>query len=406
MLEVQTMLGIEKFEPERLQLARQMYDDLSKTALAEMINVAPSTVKKWEDGTHSPQPEVLASLADALRIPMHWFLRKVPIHGDPVFLNRAKKRVLKAPCSRSNAMLINLAEIHSIADEWISFPKVDLIAPLSREEALSLNEGKIQILAEKLRAHWGLGLSPIPNLTKRLERAGITITRFEIGYEDMDGTSAWINDKPYIFIAADKHNFYRSRFDLAHELGHIIMHKNLTQDDKKDWFDKLEDQAHYFANCFLFPINAFIAETRSRISLESLMLLKKRWGISLAAMIFKARNLNIISEEQYTKLWRSFRYRGYTKSEPYDEATSPEEPTLVKNTIMMLLEQGGFDKANIIDKFALKKHLELLAGLPKGFLDDDFGQLISMKPQPSKQSMSEKISSPFKSANIIKFSRN
>lgn len=400
------MLGIDKFEPERLKLARQMYDDLSKTALATMIDVAPSTVTKWEDGTHSPQPEVLNNLAEALGIPLHWFIRKIPNYGNPLFLNRAKKRVLKAPCFRSNAMLMNLAEVHAIADEWISFPKVDLITALSREEALSLDDGKIHLLAEQLRTHWGLGSSPIPNLMKRMERAGLVVARFEIGYEEMDGTSAWINDKPYIFIAADKHNYFRSRFDLAHELGHIVMHRYLTEEDKKNWFDKLEKQAHYFANCFLFPTKAFIAETRSRISLESLMLLKKRWGISLAAMIYKAKDLNIISEDQYSKLWRSYRYRGYTKSEPYDTETTPEEPNLLKNTIKMLLEQGGFDKANIIDKFGLKKHLELLAGLPKGFLDDDFGQIINMKPTTIKSNQLESLTQSSKPAEIIKFSRN
>lgn len=399
------MLGIDKFEPERLKLARQMYDDLSKTALATMIDVSPSTVKKWEDGTHSPQPEVLNYLSDALGIPLHWFIRKVPNYGNPLFLNRAKKRVLKGPCSRSNAMLLNLAEMHSIADEWISFPKVDLIESLSRDESLSLNEGKIQSLAEKLRTHWGLGSSPIPHLMKRIERAGIVVARFEIGYDEMDGTSAWINEKPYIFIAADKNNYFRSRFDLAHELGHIVMHRYLTEEDKKNWFDKLETQAHYFANCFLFPTSAFVAETRGHISLESLTLLKKRWGISLAAMIYKAKTLDIISEDQYSKLWRSYRYRGYTKVEPYDADTIPEEPNLLKNTIKMLLEQGGFDKANIIDKFGLKKHLELLAGLPKGFLDDDFGQIINIKSKKQKTVQPESLIDQKQTADIIKFVR-
>ena len=136
------------------------------------------------------------------------------------------------------------------------------------------------------------------------------------------------------------------------------------------------------------------------------MLLKKRWGISLAAMIYKAKDLNIISEDQYSKLWRSYRYRGYTKLEPYDTETIPEEPNLLKNMIKMLLEQGGFDKANIIDKFGLKKHLELLAGLPKGFLDDDFGQIINMKPTTIKSNQLESLSQSSKSAEIIKFSRN
>ena len=72
----------------------------------------------------------------------------------------------------------------------------------------------------------------------------------------------------------------------------------------------------------------------------------------------------------------------------------------------MLLEQGGFDKANIIDKFGLKKHLELLAGLPKGFLDDDFGQIINMKPTTIKSNQLESLTQSSKPAEIIKFSRN
>lgn len=396
------MLGVERFEPERLKLARQMYDDLSKASLAEMINVSPSTITKWEDGTHNPQGELLTSLSDALQIPVHWFLRPNPCYGEPLFLNRAKKRILKAPCTRSNAMLKNLAELHSIASEWIGFPEVDLIKCLSKKEADFLDKGKIQELTEKLRTHWGLGLSPITNLMKRIERAGIIVTRFEIGYDDMDGTSAWINDRPYIFVAADKNNYFRSRFDLAHELGHIIMHKNLTEEDKRDRFDELELQAHYFASCLLFPVKAFVAEVGSKFSIESLTLLKKRWGISIAAMLVKVKELKLVSEEHIGRLWRSYRYRGYSKSEPYDSDILPEEPNLMKNAIKMLLEEGGFDKSNIIDKFGLKKHLELLFCLPKGFLNEDFGQIINIKRTIHTRSKPHGLSSP--AAEVINFS--
>ncbi|WP_159196936.1 ImmA/IrrE family metallo-endopeptidase, partial [Klebsiella pneumoniae] len=144
-----------------------------------------------------------------------------------------------------------------------------LIESLSRTEALLLTHHQIEEIASKLREHWGVGISPIQDLTKRIEKSGVIVTRFEIGYDDMDGSSAWINDRPFIFIAADKDNYFRSRFDISHELGHLIMHKNLTQEDKKVRFDLLEEQAHYFASCLLFPPNAFIAEA-NKISIESL----------------------------------------------------------------------------------------------------------------------------------------
>lgn len=381
------MQGIEFFKPERLKLARNMYDGISKVALADMLNVSPSTITKWEDGTHYPQSEALDKLSEALHIPTHWFLKNLPDFGNPLFLNRAKKRVLKAPCDRSNAMLLNLAEVTIIASEWINLPEVDLIEVFSRSEALMINDGIIQNTAEKLRNHWGLGKAPISNLTKRLERAGIIIARFDIGYDDMDGTSAWINNRPYIFIAADKNNYFRSRFDLAHELGHIIMHKNLSHEDKKTMFDELERQAHFFASCFLLPTDVFALEVR-RPSIESLMMLKKRWGISIAAMIYKLQDLKITSEESSSRLWRSYRYRGFSKLEPYDHDVEPEQPTLLKNVFELLLKEGGFAKSNIVDKFGLKKHLELLANLPQDFLNDDFGQIISIKNaiSPSKTS--------------------
>ncbi|MHA3081377.1 helix-turn-helix domain-containing protein [Acinetobacter sp. ANC 5502] len=403
------MLGVDNFEPERLKLARQMYNDLSKASLADILNVSPSTITKWEDGTHKPQANILQMMSDFFQIPVNWFLRPSPNYGSPLFLNRAKKRVLLSACTKSNTMLLNLAEIHSIANEWVGFPKLNLIPCLNRKEALSLfdlsdGKGKIQKLTEELRKRWGLGISPIINLTKSIEKSGVIVTRFEIGSDEMDGTSAWINNHPYIFIASDKQNFFRSRFDLAHELGHIIMHKELTEADKKARFDELEEQAHYFASCLLFPVQAFVAEVGHKVTLESLIILKKRWGVSIAAMLVKSRQLNLISEEHSTRLWRSYRYRGFTKCEPLDAEKLPEEPSIIRETINLLLNHGGFAKENLIDKFGLKKHLELLAGLPKGFLDDDFGQIISIKQHAIKNSKKTETNL-FHKTKIIEFSR-
>lgn len=408
-LEVQAMLGVDNFEPQRLRLARQMYNDLSKASLADILDVSPSTITKWEDGTHKPQANILQTMSDFFQIPANWFLRPYPNYGNPLFLNRAKKRVLLSACTKSNTMLLNLAEIHSIANEWVGFPKLNLIPCLNRKEALSLFDlsvckGKIQRLTEELRQKWGLGVSPILNLMKAVEKSGVIVTRFEIGSEEMDGTSAWINNHPYIFIASDKRNYFRGRFDLAHELGHIIMHKELTEADKKARFDELEEQAHYFASCLLFPVQAFVAEIGHKVTLESLIMLKKRWGVSIAAMLVKSRQLNIISEEHSSRLWRSYRYRGFTKCEPLDADKLPEEPSILRETIKLLLDHGGFAKENLIDKLGLKKHLEVLAGLPKGFLDDDFGQIISIKPHAIKNSQKTE-KSLFNEDKIIKFSK-
>lgn len=404
------MQGIDQFQPDRLKRARIMYDGLSKAALAEMLNVSPSTLTKWEDGVHSPQHEAIEKLSKILNLPYHWFLRPIPQQGKPLFLNRAQKKALKAPADRSNEMLLNLSEVYEIANEWINFPSVK-ISPISREEALLINDSDIEELAIKIRKEWGLGQAPIKDLTKKIEKLGVIVTRFEIGYDNVDGTSAWIRDRPFIFIASDKNNYFRSRFDIAHELGHLIMHRHLTHDDKKARFDLLETQAHYFATCLIFPPNAFIVEAK-KITIEALTMLKKRWGLSIAAMIYKAEKMKIISPEDSSRLWRSIRYRKYHKCEPFDLITPVEEPIALKNAINLMLKQGGFDKANIVDTFGLKKHLELLAGLPKGFFDDDFGQVISIKDHQKKSknplhesSFQVKGNHTSTDRKVIKFSR-
>src|SRR5699024_1699161 len=119
------------------------------------------------------------------------------------------------------------------------------------------------------------------NLTRLLESSGVMITKDWLNSDDMDGVSTWINDRPYILVAKDKNNYFRNRFDNAHELGHIILHKNLSDKDCESIGHKeIEQQANHFASCLLMP-SASLSLSYRNITLENLLIEKRYWGSSV-----------------------------------------------------------------------------------------------------------------------------
>ncbi len=396
------MQGIKHFVGGRLTQARLLSDGLSKTSLAQILEVAPSTITKWEEGIHYPNPEALEKISQVLHIPEHWFCREKKQISNPVFFARSKKKSLKSSYDRANEMLISFHEVMHIIEEWVNLPEVKILPVFNRTEALQLTNDQIIKAAESLRNQWGLGYAPISNLMLMTERAGILVTRFEIGYDEMDGTSSWINERPYIFVASDKHNYFRGRFDLAHEIGHIILHKNLTEQDRKDFYNKIEEQANLFSSSLLFPDASFAAECRYP-TLESFISLKRRWGVSVASMIFKAHTLGLTSEDENKRLWRNYSYRKWRQGEPFDDCTPAEQPKVLKSAIEVMLSQGGFNKAALIDKIGLEYHLELMAGLPTGFLKEDFGQLVQIKKEPKSLANETKLT---ETGSIISFTKS
>lgn len=372
-----------QLNPNRLIEARKARG-LTQEALGDLIDRSKSFISKLESGVSNPSAQVLIRLSEVLNLPVRWFSLKEFSAESSVYQFRHSTSATKTQKEVAKIRLKWLREISFSLEEWIDYPEVNLVTSPSRDEALRLNDYQIEKISNELRLLWKLGDRPIKDLIGVIESNGIIVAKEFIGAHGLDGVSTWI-DRPLIWTAKDKCSYFRSRFDIAHELGHIVLHKNLTNEDcliteKKSTllrYKEMERQAHLFASHFLAPRRALSLSFRS-ITLDNLLLEKKRWGMSVAALIMQYHNLGIISDDYKIRLFKNYSYRKWKEVEPFDKETPLERPRLMKNTIELLLNEGGFEKQDIMERtFYNISDLESLCALPKNFFDD---KIVNNRP--------------------------
>src|SRR5262249_12604606 len=150
--------------------------------------------------------------------------------------------------------------------------------------------------AEDARRYWRMGDGPIANMVLLLENQGAVVARDRLGADSLDGLSQVVAEegRPYIVIGIDKGSPARWRVDAAHELGHILLHANVQRGtlDRLEKHKKIEEQAHRFARAFLLPLASF-GDDLFGVSLDAFRALKPRWNVSIATMIFRARDAGL-----------------------------------------------------------------------------------------------------------------
>ncbi len=372
--------GVGGFQSTRLTQAREALG-LTKVALATLVNVSGATITQWESGKQNPQEDKLQSLANALGQSAHWFLKPMPQNSNAPYFFRSLSAATKAGRTVTKIKLDWLAEIASILERYVDWPKLNL--PMSEKSVQAISDIEIEELANQFRDHLKLGRGPIKDLMLAVESAGIICGRSEIGFDKLDGLSNWQNEgqRAFILLSTDKQNAIRSRFDLAHELGHMILHANVSVDDISPTLHKeIERQANLFAGALLMPAESFASDI-SRPTLETFLTLKPRWKVSIAAMIYRAHQLEIISDLQKSNLYKNLSAKGWRLKEPYDDQVQAEKPRLLSRACNMLVE-AGITKDDLLDQLGLKANLvEELCELPMGFFEplDLDSNLISFR---------------------------
>jgi Zn-dependent peptidase ImmA (M78 family) len=204
----------------------------------------------------------------------------------------------------------------------------------------------------------------------RSEGAGVIIIREETGIAQIEGLSAWseVLGRPFILLSSDKDNGYRSRFDLAHELGHLVLHRYIRRPSERDRHKLLEQQAHRFAGALLLPAENIANEVRLPVTMDDLLLLKRRWGVSATAIIMRLHALELLTEDEKLSLFKRRSARWGAKSEPGDGDRNPEHPRLLRRAIELLVDE------NVMPLDAIPRHIglassdiEMLAGLNEGY---------------------------------------
>ncbi len=332
--------GIDDLQPKRLEQLLAVRG-LTKGQLAALVGVAPSTVTKWCKGDQSPEAETFERLAAELKVKPEWLTRP-PMKRVSAPLFRSNASALKSGRERLEARTTMLQEVAVLMSEHVDFPRLNL--PLrSFTKADQITSVDIESAAEECRSLWELGRVPIQDLLLAAEGAGVVVVREETNIPVIEGLSCWseeLGGRPLVHLSADKANAFRSRFDLAHEIGHLVLHKHLPPPPDKETYNLMERQAHQFAGALLLPAQPFADEVRLPVNLDGLLTLKQRWGASVAAMLMRLHALRILSDDEKLALFKRRSARWGAKSEPGDQAWPPERPRLLRRTIELLVSEG------------------------------------------------------------------
>lgn len=377
--------GVTGFQPQRLTQAREARG-LTKTALAAMVDRSSPTLSRWEKGDALPEADSLERLAKALNLPESWFMEKAPDYGSAPYFFRSNAVATKEARCVARVRMQWLQDASLRLQEYIDWPQVN-VPTIRAEDFKTIDDVTIEEMAIKCRQEWGLGLGPISDILLALENAGVVCCREEIGYSQMDGLSHWceLDGRPYVYLAADKANYYRSRFDAAHELGHLVLHRFLKETEFNKRYKDIESQAHLFAGAFLLPAESFSLEVNSWPTLDSFLALKKRWKVSVAAMIVRSKQLGVISDEYSVRLWKNYSARGWRRGEPFDIETPFEQVRLMPRAIDMLVSNKVLSRDALRDQLGLGAgDLESICGLAKGY--------FSLADAPKMQPITLKVS--------------
>ncbi|MDO8879061.1 MAG: XRE family transcriptional regulator [Pseudolabrys sp.] len=360
--------------PERIREARESRG-LTPDEFAEALDVSRQAVAQYETGQASPSGEVLSKIIAITAQPPLFFTtpRERARQGTPFW--RSLKRMEQHHRRRITRRLEWVRDITAYVGEFIDLPPVNL--PKIDFDPENAIDDDIEKAAETLRDHWNLGRRAILNLASVLEANGIVIVREVVDCPDMDAVSCWQGGRPYLLSSGEVISGPRSKYNLAHELGHILLHASVEL--SIDNLSRIERQANRFAGAFLLPRETFSNEVLGT-SVSYFKSLKARWGVAIAAMAYRCKDLKIFNENQHSYLMRQMNALRIRNPEPLDEMFPVEKPSMLAQSLKMLIEEGVQNREQVETALTLNLgDIESLCGVPKGFLD---ARVVQFQPRP------------------------
>jgi Zn-dependent peptidase ImmA (M78 family)/transcriptional regulator with XRE-family HTH domain len=365
--------GARRLIPSRLVEAR-VAQRLNQSELAEAVGVSRQAISSYELGVKSPEPATMRTIAEQLGQPIAFFTRDAPQTFGPPSANFFRK---VGPDTKRRNLACEvyanwLAQTAHAFDHLVNYPDPDLPSFEPSPGRNRYTEEQIEEAAEVVRQHFGLGLGPITNVVRLLETRGVIVCRVEIPGENIDAFSFWRGRRPFVFLASDKASAARSRFDAAHELGHLVLHRwvGVEEIEDKAALKEIEAEADRFAGAFLLPRKSFPNEVYSP-RLMAFLDLKRRWKVAIQAMIYRCKDLGIFDEHQVTNLYKQVSFKGWRKAEPLDGPNGLpfEQPLLLSKIAELVMSSGRMHPDELQTTLGLSPSwIERLIGIPDGTL--------------------------------------
>lgn len=365
------------FDGLNLRLARAAHN-LSLSDVGEAVGVSKQFIQRLEAGRDSPTEDLAAKLADLLKVEVSFF---APTVGQMLSEDAYHFRKLMGTKAADKQAAIAKGELFrrvvSFVDGQLKLPAFDfptheIGTPTDAERA-----------AEKCRAHWGLGLGPIGNMIRVVENAGAVVTAFEGSGKEIDALSI-ASSRPIVVMNTNEVSACRARFSHAHEIGHFVGHEGKVTGDKGT-----EAEANRFAGAFLMPRSSFSKEFPAlrggtQINWRALSELKHRWGVSKAGMLYRARQLGLLAEDQYKRALIGHLFsKGERNAEIEDSEIPHEQPELLINALRTMHDGLGISLDDVARNVLLKKDMLLRIAPQIAKLED------RMEPSANVVSLSE-----------------
>lgn len=332
------------FAGERLVLARQLAG-LRKSELAARIGKSATAVSAWEAGTKRPTAANVAELAVGLGVTPAFFAPRGVAPSVPGLVPHFRSLRSTSQKARDQAFAYGLlaVDIADAVEKHVEFPEMNVP---SIEVFLDDGGAGPEEAARELRRAWGIRPGPVKHLVRTLEQHGILLVFSPTQTSAVDAYSFDSSSRPVVVLNPVKNDYYRQRFDVAHELGHLVMHRDAEPGGRV-----VEDQAHRFASELLMPaadLQPLLPTAMNARSWDVLGALKEQWGVSIQALLFRARRLGAISDVTYRNAVITLTQRGWRRSEP-GLITAVEQPSMLPRSLE-ILEEAGISRDTLIDQ--------------------------------------------------------
>ena len=352
------------FDGQRLRLVRETLE-LTQRGLADLVEgrVTAAALSQFENGDAKPSASTLADLADATAFPVGFFARDPAVGGvarvDGFFRSLRSTSSRQRRRHRAQAELVRLVAVG--LERLVRFPVHEVPRlPVSPDASRT----EVEAVAQQVRAAWELPHGPVNDVIRTAERHGIVVVRLLLGSATVDAFSVPFPDRPVIVLGDDKGEADRSRWDCIHELGHLVMH---DPDPQRSRY--LEDQANWFAGEFLLPATEVVDELPSTADWDALADLKVRWGVSITALLQRAKSLGVMPDGTYVQALKTMSTRGWNRREPV-RLSRHESPALLARGLDLAATEG-----HTLDEIAEELRL------PSALVREIVGASVDPRPQ-------------------------
>ena len=332
-----------RFHGERLREAREAAK-LTQKLVAEKAGLTPQAISRFEKGGAAPNPATMQLLSNVLQVLPSFFTQGYAAESGEPFFRRLHSASVGSRLQTEHEIGW-LVRVISLVRQRCSLPEVQLPSDFLVEDLEAICEQTIAEAATATRIALKLPTTgPIPQLTDAAEKAGIVVVRRQLDDAKQDGASVYPRylNRPVIVLNAHKASAMRSRFDLAHEIGHMVLHRRIDKRIRRRSADykRMENQAHAFAADLLMPARSF-ATCDFRLTPHGLHQHRETWGASVSAMARRCRDLELMSDQAYQSFMIDLSRLGWRSGEPGDAQSIPEYPQLLKRAITHCFNEGS-----------------------------------------------------------------